>query len=47
MPLIVAGTLASTALFIGLPCVVIFGGANEITRVVLVGFQERSLFLVI
>jgi hypothetical protein len=36
MPLIVAGALASTALFIGLPCVVIFGGANEITRVVLV-----------
>ena len=35
MPLIVAGTLASTALFIGLPCVVIFGGANEVMRVVL------------
>ena len=35
MPLIVAGAIASTALFIGLPCVFIFGGANEATRIIL------------
>ncbi len=35
MPLIVAGAIASTALFIGLPCIFIFGGANEATRIIL------------
>ena len=35
MPLIVAGAIASTALLIGLPCVFIFGGANEATRIIL------------
>lgn len=35
MPLIAAGVIAATALFIGLPCVVIFGGANEFTRLLL------------
>ncbi len=35
MPLIVAGAIASTALFVGLPCVFIFGGANEATRIIL------------
>jgi len=35
MPFIIAAVIASTALFIGLPCVVIFGGANEITRLIL------------
>jgi MFS family permease len=35
MPLIVAAAIASTALFIGLPCVFIFGGANEVTRLIL------------
>jgi len=35
MPFIIAAAIASTALFIGLPCVVIFGGANEITRLIL------------
>ena len=35
MPLIVAGAISSTALFIGLPCVYIFGGANEATRLIL------------
>lgn len=35
MPLIVAAVIASTALFIGLPSVVIFGGANEVTRFLL------------
>ncbi|WP_103669493.1 MFS transporter [Pseudanabaena sp. BC1403] len=35
MPFIVATVIASTALFIGLPCVAIFGGANEITRILL------------
>ncbi len=32
MPLIVMGAIASTALFIALPSVVIFGGKNEVTR---------------
>jgi hypothetical protein len=31
----IAAAIASTALFVGLPCVVIFGGANEITRILL------------
>ncbi|MCX5936037.1 MAG: MFS transporter [Pseudanabaena sp. LacPavin_0818_WC45_MAG_42_6] len=35
MPFIIAASIASTALFVGLPCVVIFGGANEITRLLL------------
>jgi hypothetical protein len=35
MPFIIAAAIASTALFIGLPCVAIFGGANEITRILL------------
>jgi|JFJP01.1.fsa_nt_gi hypothetical protein len=35
MPLIVAGVIAATALFIGLPSVVIFGGANDVTRLLL------------
>ncbi|PZV13182.1 MAG: MFS transporter [Pseudanabaena sp.] len=35
MPFIVAAVIASTALFIGLPCVAIFGGANEFTRILL------------
>ncbi len=35
MPFIVVGAIASTALFIGLPCIFIFGGANEITRLIL------------
>ncbi len=35
MPFIVAAAIASTALFIGLPCIAIFGGSNEITRIVL------------
>ncbi|TYQ24255.1 MFS transporter [Pseudanabaena sp. UWO311] len=35
MPFIIAAAIASTALFVGLPCVVIFGGANEITRILL------------
>jgi hypothetical protein len=35
MPFIIATAIASTALFIGLPCVAIFGGANEITRILL------------
>ncbi|MFN9536880.1 MAG: MFS transporter [Pseudanabaena sp.] len=35
MPVIIAAVIASTALFIGLPCVAIFGGANEITRLIL------------
>ncbi len=35
MPFIIAAAIASTALFIGLPCVAIFGGANEITRLLL------------
>jgi len=35
MPFIVLGAIASTALFIGLPSVFIFGGANEITRLIL------------
>ncbi|MBD2188679.1 MFS transporter [Pseudanabaena mucicola] len=35
MPFIVGATIAATALFIGLPCAVIFGGANEITRILL------------
>ena len=35
MPLIVAGAIASTAFFIGLPSLVIFGGANEVTRFLL------------
>ena len=35
MPFIVAAVIASTAIFIGLPCVFIFGGANEVTRVLL------------
>jgi hypothetical protein len=35
MPLIVAGAIASTAFFIGLPSLVIFGGANEFTRILL------------
>ena len=36
MPFIVAAAIASTALFIGLPCAVIFGGSSEITRVLLI-----------
>ena len=36
MPFIVAAAIASTALFIGLPCLVIFGGSSEITRVLLI-----------
>ena len=36
MPFVVAAAIASTALFIGLPCVAIFGGANEITRILLI-----------
>jgi hypothetical protein len=35
MPLIVAGVIGATALFIGLPSVVIFGGANDVTRLIL------------
>jgi hypothetical protein len=35
MPLIVAGVIASTALFIALPAFVIFGGSNEIVRLIL------------
>lgn len=35
MPFIIAAAIASTALFIGLPCIAIFGGANEITRILL------------
>lgn len=35
MPLIVVGAIASTALFIALPAVVIFGGNNEVMRLVL------------
>ncbi|TYQ26555.1 MFS transporter [Pseudanabaena sp. UWO310] len=35
MPIIVAATLAATAFFMGLPCVVIFGGANDVTRLIL------------
>ncbi len=35
MPLIVAGAIASTAFFIGLPSLVIFSGANEVTRFLL------------
>ena len=35
MPFVIAAAIASTALFMGLPCVVIFGGANEITRILL------------
>ncbi|MBD2178896.1 MFS transporter [Pseudanabaena sp. FACHB-1998] len=35
MPFIIAGAIGSTAIFIGLPSVVIFGGANEITRLIL------------
>ena len=37
MPFIVAAAIASTALFIGLPCIAIFGGSNEITRILLLG----------
>jgi hypothetical protein len=37
MPFVVAATIAATALFIGLPCTVIFGGANEVTRIILLG----------
>lgn len=37
MPFVVAAAIAATALFIGLPCVVVFGGANEITRIGLLG----------
>ena len=37
MPFVVAAAIAATALFIGLPCAVIFGGANEITRIGLLG----------
>ena len=36
MPFIVAAAIAATAFFIGLPCVVIFGGSSEITRVLLI-----------
>lgn len=36
MPFVAAAAIAATALFIGLPCVVIFGGANEITRILLI-----------
>jgi hypothetical protein len=36
MPFVAAAAIASTALFIGLPCVAIFGGANEITRILLI-----------
>ncbi|PZU95383.1 MAG: MFS transporter [Pseudanabaena sp.] len=35
MPMIVAGTIAATAIFIGLPSLVIFGGANDFTRLLL------------
>ncbi|OIP75136.1 MAG: MFS transporter [Oscillatoriales cyanobacterium CG2_30_44_21] len=35
MPMIVAGTIAATAIFIGLPSLVIFGGANDLTRLLL------------
>ncbi|AFY72248.1 hypothetical protein Syn7502_00075 [Synechococcus sp. PCC 7502] len=35
IPLIVAGTIVSTGLYIALPCVVIFGGANALTQLVL------------
>ncbi|ELS30411.1 MULTISPECIES: MFS transporter [Pseudanabaena] len=35
MPIIVAATLAATAFFMGLPCIVIFGGANDVTRLIL------------
>lgn len=36
MPFVAAAAIAATALFIGLPCLVIFGGANEITRLLLI-----------
>jgi len=36
MPFIVAAAIAATAFFIGLPCVVIFGGSSEITRILLI-----------
>ena len=35
MPMIVAGVIAATAIFIGLPSLVIFGGANDFTRLLL------------
>jgi len=35
MPFVIGAAIASTALFIGLPSVVIFGGANEVTRLIL------------
>lgn len=35
MPFIIFGAISSTAIFIGLPSLVIFGGANEVTRMLL------------
>ena len=35
MPLIVAGVIAATAIFIGLPTLVIFGGTSELARLLL------------
>ncbi len=35
MPLIVAGAIAATAIFIGLPTLVIFGGTSELARLLL------------
>jgi hypothetical protein len=45
MPFVVAAAIAATALFIGLPCVVIFGGANEITRILLLSLAILWAFV--
>ncbi len=35
MPMVIAGAIAATVVFMGLPAIVIFGGANEVVRLIL------------
>lgn len=35
MPMVIAGAIAATVIFMGLPVIVIFGGANEVVRLIL------------
>ncbi len=45
IPFLVVGAIAATTVFMGLPYIFIFGGANSITRIVLLGLTVLWAFL--